>query len=90
MFLRVLLFTALFLQLGIGSAQAEDGRKGSREFSREEAAAFARQRHPGRVLSIRRLNGDKPKYQVKMLSDGDVRVITVPSNGSDAGSRRRR
>jgi uncharacterized membrane protein YkoI len=60
-------------------AAPRDMRDGNRELSREQAAAIARKRHPGKVLSVRPIKGKQPPaYRVKILSDGEVRVIRVP------------
>ncbi len=42
--------------------------------SPQQAMAQARQRYPGKVLSVRRTNGS---YQVKMLHEGKVRYVTI-------------
>lgn len=88
--LRYIIMTGFLLLTSSGIAAPGDGRKGSQDLSREEAAALARQRHPGRILSIRRLNDDNaPRYSVKMLSNGDVRVITVPEPEYEPDARPR-
>lgn len=40
----------------------------------QQAAAIAKQRQPGKVLSVKRNNGF---YKVKMLFEGKVRYVTV-------------
>jgi len=40
----------------------------------QHAAALAKQRQPGKVLSVKRNNGF---YKVKMLHEGKVRYVTV-------------
>lgn len=40
----------------------------------QQAAAIAKQRQPGKVLSVKRNNGF---YQVKMLYEGKVRYVNV-------------
>jgi len=40
----------------------------------QQAASLAKQRQPGKVLSVKRNNGF---YKVKMLHEGKVRYVTV-------------
>ncbi|OOZ38862.1 PepSY domain-containing protein [Solemya elarraichensis gill symbiont] len=79
MYIRLALLIFLLLAQGSLAARSHDKENGHRELSREQAAAIARKRHPGKVLSVRRIKGKKPPaYRVKILSKGDVRVIRVP------------
>lgn len=45
--------------------------------SSQQAAAIAKQRQQGKVLSVKRTNGF---YQVKMLHEGKVRYINVAAD----------
>ena len=40
----------------------------------KQAAAMARQRNPGKVLSVKRANG---YFKVKMMHEGTIRYITI-------------
>jgi uncharacterized membrane protein YkoI len=40
----------------------------------QQAASLAKQRQPGKVLSVKRNNG---AYKVKMLHEGKVRYVTI-------------
>ncbi|MYM64765.1 PepSY domain-containing protein [Pseudomaricurvus sp. HS19] len=62
----------LLLTLCAGSVQAQSN-KGA-EISPSQAAAIAQQRYPGKVVSVKRNNGS---YKVKLLHEGQVRVVTI-------------
>lgn len=51
----------------------------SKRISAEEAARRAQSRYGGKVLSIelRQTPDGKPYYRVKLLSNGDVRVVRI-------------
>ncbi|MGH1373226.1 MAG: PepSY domain-containing protein [Cellvibrionaceae bacterium] len=59
-------------------AQADHHRSpaahGAGASSPQQAAAIAKQRQPGKVLSVKRNNGF---YKVKMLHEGKVRYMTI-------------
>jgi uncharacterized membrane protein YkoI len=79
MYIRLALLITLLLAQGSLAARSYDKENGHRELSREQAAEIARKRHPGKVLSVRPIKGKQPPaYRVKILSDGEVRVIRVP------------
>ena len=52
--------------------------------SRDEAAAEARRRVDGRILSIKR-GGNPPEYRVKVLKDGDVHLLRLPARRTGKG-----
>lgn len=46
-----------------------------------EAAQQAREQHGGKVLSVDLERGDSaPQYRVKIIDNGNVRVVRVPAN----------
>lgn len=47
------------------------------DISPQQAVSIARQRQPGKVLSVKRSNG---YYKVKMLHEGKVRYVKVNAN----------
>lgn len=53
--------------------KAQPGRSAGAN-SPQQAATIAKQRQPGKVLSVKRNNGF---YKVKMLHEGKVRYVTV-------------
>ncbi len=51
------------------------------KISPAEAAQRARQKHGGKVLSVYlERNGARPQYRVKIIDNGNVRVVRVPAN----------
>ncbi|MEJ2310557.1 MAG: hypothetical protein P8Z31_12600 [Gammaproteobacteria bacterium] len=52
--------------------------------SRQEAAAEARRRVDGRILSIK-LEGNPPEYRVKVLKGGDVHLLRLPAKRNGRG-----
>lgn len=47
------------------------------DISPQQAVSIAKQRQPGKVLSVKRSNG---YYKVKMLHEGKVRYVKVDAN----------
>ncbi|MBU3070695.1 hypothetical protein KOI40_12755 [Aestuariicella sp. G3-2] len=57
-------------------AQSKAQQK-THDISPQQAVSIARQRQPGKVLSVKRSNG---YYKVKMLHEGKVRYVKVNAN----------
>jgi len=52
--------------------------RSNNEMSADEAADRARSRHGGRVLSVRsRRDGGSRYYEVKLLKEGQVRIVRI-------------
>lgn len=70
-------------QLPKGSKQSHETQQPrtfqqkSSGISPQQAVSIAKQRQPGKVLSVKRNNG---YYKVKMLHEGKVRYVKVDSN----------
>ncbi len=49
----------------------------------EQAARSAKRRYGGKVLSVQRVDAENGTtyYEVKLLSNGTVRVVRMPANG---------
>lgn len=66
-----------------GSARSERLAPGyaprDRLISPGEAARRARQRYGGRVLGVELARDGAPYYRVKLLRDGNVRVVRIPA-----------
>jgi hypothetical protein len=78
---RLLFFASLLLFLP-GHAPADGGAFASRD----EAAAEARRRVDGRILSIK-LGGNPPEYRVKILRNGDVHLLRLPAKRNGKGKQ---
>lgn len=52
-----------------------------KQISQSQAAAIARNRYGGKVMSVSRTGGDRPAYKVKLLLDnGRVKVVYIDAN----------
>ena len=51
------------------------------KISPAQAAALAREQYGGKVLSVNlERHGARPQYRVKIIENGNVRVVRVPAN----------
>ncbi len=65
---------ALFSTLAQADRYQSQAGQGAGASSPQQAAAIAKQRQPGKVLSVKRNNGF---YKVKMLHQGKVRYLSI-------------
>lgn len=61
----------------IQSKEQQKAQQKTHDISPQQAVSIARQRQPGKVLSVKRSNG---YYKVKMLHEGKVRYVKVNAN----------